>query len=138
MSHAFGTPGWAAALRAEIEGSAEYRRAGAKWGVGFNGNILLAFEADPGLGCPVYLLLRLAAGSCADAAFVDDGRHPEAGFTLRAPFSLWREVLERRLPAPAAIMSGRVAVEGDKMRLLRHTAAARAMLDCAASIDTDW
>ena len=44
MAVRFGTPEWCAALEREINGSSEYRNAAARWGDGFNGNLLFAFE----------------------------------------------------------------------------------------------
>jgi putative sterol carrier protein len=136
--HRFASAGWAAALREELNASSEYRNAAAKWGVGFNGTVLLAFEPDAGLAAACNLLLRLQAGRCEGAEFVPDATHPDAGFVLAAPFSLWRDVLERRTLAATAILTGRLRLTGDRMTLLRHTAAHRALLHCVASLDTSW
>lgn len=134
----FGTPAWAAALREGLNGSSEYRNAAAKWGVGWNGNLLLAFEADGALAAPLHLFLELAAGRCARAEFVGgSGRdRAEAGFTLRAPFSLWRDILERRVLAATAILTGKMKVEGDRLALLRHAGANRALIHVTGSVPT--
>jgi putative sterol carrier protein len=134
----FGTPAWAAALCDELNGSSEYRNAASRWGVAFNGNLLFAFDADSGLAAPLYLFLALKAGRCERAEFVPGPRHPEAGFTLRAPFSLWKEVLERRTMAAAAILTGKMRVEGDKLTLLTHAGASRALIHCTASVPTQF
>ena len=60
----FGTPAWAMALRDAVNRSSEYRNAAARWGVGWNGNLLFAFECDATLGSPLYLFLALAGGRC--------------------------------------------------------------------------
>jgi putative sterol carrier protein len=133
---AFGSAEWAVALRDGLNRSSEYRNAAAKWGVGFNGNLLFAFEADPTLATPVTLFLELAAGRCDHAGFVPPGSRPDAGFTLRAPFSLWRDVLERRTLAATAILTGKMKVEGDKMTLLKHAGANRALIHVTASVPT--
>ena len=132
----FGTPAWADALREEINASSEYRNAAAKWGTGFNGNLLFDFEPDGALPQPIYLLLRLAKGRCEEAAFVTGRTHPDAGFALRAPFSLWRDILERRTLAATAILTGKLKVEGDKLTLLKHAGANRALIHCVSSIET--
>lgn len=132
----FGTPEWCDALVAAVNGSSEYRNAAAKWGVGFNGNLLFAFEAGGGLAAPLHLLLKLKEGHCDAAGFVPGPSHPDAGFTLRAPFPVWREILERRTLAAAAILTGRLKVEGDSIALLRHAGANRALIHCTASVPT--
>lgn len=134
----FGDPAWCAALRDEINASSEYRNAAAKWGAGFNGNLLFTFEADAALAAPLHLFLALAGGRCARAEFVPGPKHAEAGFTLRAPFALWREILERKTLAATAILTGRMKVEGDKLALLKHAGANRALIHCVSSVPTEF
>ncbi len=64
MALLFGTQDWADALAAEINRSSEYRNAGARWGVEFNGNMIFAFAADADLAQSLHLLIRLQGGSC--------------------------------------------------------------------------
>lgn len=138
MAVRFGTDEWARALESELNGSSEYRQAASRWGAGFNGNILLVFEADSKRSEPCSLLIRLEGGVCAGAEFVQGTGHPDTGFALRAPFSLWRDIFERRSLAATAILTGKMKVEGDKMTLLKHTAAHRALVTCASAIDTEF
>ena len=138
MPHDFGSADWSAALREEINRSSEYRNAAAKWGAGFNGNILLAFDSDTALKKPLFLLLKLAEGHCDAAEFVPGPSHPDAGFTLRAPFSLWREILERKTLAATAILTGKMRVEGEMLTLLKHAGASRALIHCTASVPTRY
>lgn len=138
MALKFGTEAWARALQDGINGSSEYRNAGADWGLGRNGNILLVVEPDATLANGLNLLIRLSGGRCQGAAFVDDPHHGEAGFALRAPYAVWKEILERKTLAATAILTGRLKVDGDKIALLKHTAAHRAMVGCCAEIDTDF
>ena len=138
MSLTFGTEAWAAALAEKLNVSSEYRNAAAKWGDGFNGNVLLVFEADAALATTRALFVELAKGSCRGASFVAGISHPDAGFGLRAPFSVWRDVLSRKTLAATAILTGKMQVEGDRMTLLKHTAAHRALIACAAALDTEF
>lgn len=132
----FGAPEWAAALCSALNRSSEYRNAAARWGDGQNGNLLLVFEADAALRPALHLFLALAKGRCERAEFVPGPSHPEAAYTLRAPFSLWREILERRTLAATAILTGKMRVEGDKLTLLRHAGASRALIHVVATIPT--
>ena len=132
----FGTAQWAGALRDAINASSEFRNAGAKWGSGFNGNLLFAFEPDRSLRAGLYLLLRLKSGSCEGAEFVAQPKHPDAGFALRAPYSLWRDILAGKTLAATAILTGKLRVEGDKIMLLKHAGAHRALIHCVTSLET--
>ena len=138
MGLPFGSDAWAGALVDEINGSSEYRNAGARWGDGFNGNLLFVFEADERASDSRGLLIRLAGGSCQGAEFTGGDVHPDAGFTLRGPFTLWRDILERKAMAATAILTGKLKVDGDKMTLLKHTSSNRTLIHCTASVPTDW
>ncbi len=138
MTYRFGTAEYARALCDEINGSSEYRNAASQWGVGFRGDLLFAFEADEALPAPLYLLLRLKAGRCEGAEFVAGPAHPDAGFTLRAPFRLWREILERSTLAATAILTGKMKIEGDKITLLKHAGSSRSLIHCTASVPTEF
>jgi putative sterol carrier protein len=136
LAFTFGTAEWADALRDEINASSEYRNAADAWGLEFNGNMLFVFEADERFPRPLNLLIRLRGGRCGGAEFVPEPQHRDAGFTLRATFSLWRDILERRTLAATAILTGKMHVDGAKMTLLKHTSANRALVHCTASVDT--
>lgn len=138
MALEFGTPEWAAALVDAINASSEYRNSGAGWGVGFNGNVLFAFEAGGALAKPLYLLLRLEGGKSSGAAFVPGPSHPDAGFTLRAPYPLWREILGGKTLAATAILMGKMKVEGNTVALLKHAGAHRSLMHVVSSIDTRY
>lgn len=138
MKLLFGTQAWASALVDAINASSEYRNAAAKWGDGFNGNVLLVFDADTTQTSTHALLVELSKGSCRAASFVPGVSHPDAGFGLRAPFAVWNDVLSRKTLAATAILTGKMKVEGDKMTLLKHTAAHRALVACAAALDTEF
>jgi len=138
MAHTLGTDGWARALTDAINSSSDYRSAAARWGEGFRGDVVLVFEADETLAAECRLLIRLSGGACHGADFVAAGEPADAGFVLRAPASLWRRILARETPVVSVILTGRMKVEGDTMILLRHTAAHRALVHCATSVDTIW
>lgn len=138
MAHRFGTPEWAAALAERVNASAAYRAAAAGWGKGFNGNVLLAFEADAVVPVARHLLLRLAEGRCDGCDFVDDPGHPDAAFVLRAPYGVWIEILHDRTSAASAVLSGRMEVEGDTFALLRFASAHRLLMACAGAVETDF
>jgi putative sterol carrier protein len=100
--------------------------------------MLFVFEPDEESPERRALILKLSRGSCQEAEFVDAASHPDAGFVLRGPFTLWRDILERKAMAATAILTGKLKVEGERMTLLKHTAANRALIHCTASVETGW
>ena len=121
-----------------INRSSEYRNAASKWGVGFNGNLLFGFEGVGAAPSSRFLLLQLAGGACLGAEFVPTPSHPDAGFSLRAPTSLWRDILAGKALAATAILGGAMKVDGDLIALLKFVGAHRALIHCVASIDTKF
>ena len=138
MALEFGSAEWARALADHINASSEYKNSGAKWGQGFNGNMLLSFLPDTRLADSRHLMLRLREGRCDGVEFVDSGDHPDAGFGLEAAFSTWKDILDGKALAATAILGGRLKVRGDKMTLLKHAAAQRALLHCVGALDTRY
>lgn len=134
----FGTDAWARTLCEALNGSSEYRNAAARWGQGFNGTVMLTFEADGKLPRTLHLLVRLEAGRCLGAEFVDRPDHPEAAWALQAAFAVWKDILDGRSLAATQILAGRLRVRGDKMTLLKHAAAHRALLSCVSALDTRY
>ena len=72
------------------------------------------------------------------AEFVPGPSHPDAGFTLRAPYPLWREILGGKTLAATAILMGRMKVEGNTVALLKHAGAHRSLMHCVSSLDTRY
>ena len=138
MTAIFGSEDWADALKDEINRSDEYRNAASEWGVDFNGNMLFVFQPDETTTHERKLLLELSGGSCHSANFVEDQPTKEAGFVLRGPMQLWRDILDRKTMAATAILTGKMEVDGERMQLLKHTEANRALIHCTASVDTGW
>ena len=103
MAYRFGSDEWANALKQHINESSEYKNAAAKWGLDFNGNVVLAFEKDERLAQPLNLLLRLKGGACSGVEFVKSADHPDAGFVLSGPFQLWQEILRLRERHPEEV-----------------------------------
>lgn len=127
------TPPWADAVRAAINTSESYRRAGAHW----NAPVALVLEAAPHLGFPrdVALLLRLEAGRCVHARVLP-ASEANADFVLRAPYATWKALVRGQLEPMSALLRGRVQlVHGSLPRLIVHARAARALVRCAARVD---
>ena len=138
MAATFGSDDWADALKNEINSSSEYRDAASEWGLDFNGNMLFVFEPDEVHPEQQQLMLELSGGACQAATFVEGEPEKEAGFVLRGPMQLWRDILTRKTMAATAILTGQMHVEGERMQLLKHTAANRALIHCTASVETGW
>ena len=120
-----------------INSSNEYREAAATW----EGDIAYVFEAEPDHGLPedVWAWLDLWHGDCRDAKY---GLTPEEGeksrFVIRAPYSRWKEVINKELNPVKGMMQGKLKLTGDMPTIVRHVRAAEELVNIAGSVPTEF
>jgi len=94
-----------------INSSSEYREAAATW----EGDICYVFEAEPDKGVPedLWAWLDLWHGECRGGKY---GLTPEEGekakFIIRAPYSRWKEVINKELDPAQGDDAGEAQAEG--------------------------
>jgi len=127
------TQSWADALRAVINGNADYRSVAGGW----RWPIALVLERAPDLGYPddVAIRLELEAGDCHDARLVapDDA---DAPFVLRGAYGVWKRIVRGELDAIAAVVTQELALEGRLHTLVMHARWAKALVACARQVPT--
>lgn len=133
MTHLPFTPPWAAAFREIIEHDAAYAQAAAKW----IWPMALVLEATPehGYPDPVAVELQLDRGRCHGAEI----RAPEdvtAPFVLRAPWDVWKSVVRGEMDPLAAVVRGRITVQGSLATLMMQAKSAVALVECARAVPT--
>ncbi len=127
------SPAWADAVRNAVNASDTFRREGRRW----RWSIALVLEAEPGLGYPHArtLLLDLDHGRCLHASLDADG--PRADYVLSADYQTWKALVRKQMDPIKALLRGHVRLRrGSLPRLLLHVRVARALVHCAAAVDT--
>ena len=136
---AFFSDAWAEAVCAALGASEAYREAAATW----EGDLCFvarAGEAADGsrLDADRTAYLDLHRGACRGARAVESAAAAGAAFAIEAAYADWHRILAGRLDPITAVMLGKLRVVGDKSAVLRHARAAKAMVACAASVETTW
>ena len=68
-----------------------------------------------------------------------DGKDERATeFAISAPYSTWRQVIEGKLDPIQGMMTRRLRLVGDLMRIMRYPKAAKDIVDCCALVPTDF
>ena len=134
MVHKFPSDAWIKALCEELNASESYQRSAKDW----EGDFIFIAEPDDTFPETAYLHLRLYHGSCPGAAMVDPGQLPETEYTIKAPFSTWRKVIDSKLDPIQGMMTGQLKLNGDLMKIMRYPKAAQEIVSCCAKIPTDW
>lgn len=133
---AFGTQEWLDAYQAAVNASEAYRQAAATW----EGEIAFVFEAEPDRDWPdtVHAVLDLWHGQCRRAWVADEQEAEAAPFVIRAPYSRWKQVLQRELDPIKGMMQGKLRLKGDLPTVVRHVKAANELVNLAGEVPTDF
>ena len=134
MSHKFPSDPWIKALRELLNASDSYQRSAKDW----EGNFIFIVEPDENFSETSYLLLELHHGSSPAAAMLDPEHLPETEYTLRAPYSTWRKVVEAKLDPIQGMMTGQLKLQGNLMKIMRYPKAAQEIVACCAFVPTEW
>jgi putative sterol carrier protein len=83
----------------------------------------------------VHARICLEDGACTGVEILDEPDAADAGFVLRGPYETWKEIVDGR-PSAAAVLSGDLAFEGDRLKRLRYSAMFQLLGDVAADVET--
>jgi putative sterol carrier protein len=128
---------WLDLYAQRINESPEYKEAAASW----EGDVSYVFEAEPdkGLAEETWAWLDLWHGECRGHRY---GVPPEEGerakFIIRAPYSRWKEVINKELDPVKGMMQGKLKLKGDLPTIVRHVKAANELVNLAGSVPTEF
>jgi hypothetical protein len=107
----------------------------------FEADIVYVFEAEPELGVPADIWCRadFGGGACRWAKY-DIGPDNGAGaqFTLRAPYSIWKEVIQGHIDPMEGMLDGDLVVTGHLPTLLRYVRAANELVTLSAAVSSSF
>jgi hypothetical protein len=116
----FASREWIAAVVEAVNGHPDLPRALA----GLGTDLAAVVEAEPGVRRPTVAAWgRQAGGRIAEWRILedeDDILELEPAYVVRAPYRLWKDVLQARLDPVEAALAGRIRVKGDLEGLVRR------------------
>ncbi len=125
---------WIKELSAQLNASEAYARSAKDW----EGDFIFVVEPDAAYDDTAYLYLGLYHGKSPDAGLLSGPDDREVEFVLSAPFSVWRQVIEGKLDAIQGMMTRKLKVRGNMMKIMRYPKAAKEIVSCCALIPTDF
>jgi putative sterol carrier protein len=130
------SPEFASAFKDEINKSSVYKQAGKgwKWTVG------LVVEAEPDKNFPEAkgVLMDLFDGQARAIDMVSDTEAGKADFVISAPYSRWKQVMQRELDPTKGMMQGKLKLKGDLPTIVRYTRASQEMTECTTRIPVEF
>ena len=132
----FASQAWFEAFQVQINASDHYRESAADW----EGDIAFRIVAEPDRNVPQDLwgYLDLWHGGCRAARAIGAGEGDAAAYTLSAPYSRWKDVVQGELDPIKAIMQGKLRVRGDLPTIVRYVKAANELVRLTGLVDTDF
>jgi len=134
MAFKFPSDEWIKELSRQLNDSESYERAAKDW----EGDFVFIVEPDETYDDTAYLFLGLYHGKSPEAAMVASKDEREVEFVLRAPFSNWRKVIEGKLDPIQGMMTKKLRLAGNMMKIMRYPKAAKEIVSCCALVPTEW
>jgi putative sterol carrier protein len=134
MAFKFPSDEWIKELGRQLNASEAYERSAKDW----EGDFVFIAEPDSAYPHTAYLFLGLYHGKSTDAALVASEDERPAQFIIRAPFSAWRQVIEGKLDPIQGMMTRKLRLQGDMMKIMRYPKAAKEIVSCCALVPTDF
>lgn len=128
---------WLDEYVARINASAEFEEAART----FEADISYVFEAQPELGHErdVWARAGVGGGKCLWWRYdVTPEEGSESQFVLRAPYSLWKQIILGQVDPMEAMLDGDLAVTGHLPTLLRYVRAANELVTIAATVSSSF
>ena len=119
-----------------VNQSQTYKEAAATW----EGDVCFVFEAEPdrGLGENLYGWLDLWHGECREGKLVSAEEGDKAKFVIRAPYSRWKEVINKELDPVKGMMQGKLKLRGDLPTIVRYVKASNELVNLATTVPTEF
>ena len=134
MAFKFPSDSWIKELSEQLNASESYERSAKNW----EGDFIFIVEPDETYDDTAYLYLGLHHGKSPDAAEVASEDERETEFLLRAPFSAWRRVIKGKLDPIQGMMTKKLKLQGNMMKVMRYPKAAQEIVACCAKVPTEW
>jgi len=134
MAFKFPSDEWIKELSGKLNESEDYERSAKDW----EGDFVFIVEPDEAYDGTAYLFLGLYHGKSPDAALVESKDERDVEFALTAPFSNWRKVIEGKLDPIQGMMTRKLKLKGNMMKIMRYPKAAKEIVNCCSLVPTDF
>jgi len=134
MAVLFGSEEWIKALMEEVNQSEAYAQAAANW----EGDFYFIVEPEGQFTETVYYYMDLWHGECRDAYRSASGTDKDPEFRLSAPISVWRQVIEGQLDPIQGMLTRKLRVKGNLIKITRSVRAAQELVACCTRVETEF
>jgi putative sterol carrier protein len=134
MALKFPSDEWIKALSVELNSSEAYAQSSATW----EGDFLFVIQPDAVYQQTAYLYINVQKGVSSDAVQTFSLEEKKAMYTISAPYSIWRKVIEGKLDPLQSMFTGKLKVRGNMAQIQRNPKATTDFVICATKIPTEF
>ena len=134
MNIPFGSDEWIRTLMVKVNESEAYRSAARTW----EGDFYFIVEPEGNVTEPVTMYMDLWHGDCRDAFIVEDESVKNPEFRINASVSAWKQVITKQLDPIQALMTRRLKLKGNMMKIMRAVKAAQELVNCCTQVPTEF
>ena len=134
MGLKFPSDEWVKAFAEQLNASEAYEKSAKDW----EGDFIFIVEPDKSYPEEGYMFVGLYHGKCTDAAIISSEDEREAQFVIRAPYGNWRKVIDGKLDPIQGMMTRKLKLKGNMMKVMRYPKAAKEMVNCVSRVPTDF
>ena len=117
-----------------LNASEDYERSAKAW----EGDFTFVIEPDDAFADTAYLFLALHHGKSPGGQALEDLSDAQTEYTISAPYSTWRKVVEGRLDPIQGLMTKQLKLNGNMMMIMRYPKAAKEIISCTKLIPTEF
>jgi putative sterol carrier protein len=125
---------WVEAFGKAINDNPNYKPSALTW----EGDMLFVIESSGNLDHTVKVLVGLYHGDCTGTKLVKEGEDVEAEFIITGNYDNVLQVIKKEIDPIRAIMAGKLKLEGNMAKVMRHTKAAQEIVVSLGNIETDF
>jgi putative sterol carrier protein len=130
----FPGPEWTAQLMTVVNNDAAYAQSAKTW----EGDFYFIIEPGPGVKQPVKMYLDLWHGKCREAHIVSGPESKQPEFTISGTLETYRKVFDKKLDPIQALMTRKLKVQGNMMKIVRSVKPTLDLVNCCSMIPTSY
>jgi putative sterol carrier protein len=132
VAFVFPSPDWTAQLQQVVNNDQAYAQSAKTW----EGDFYFVIDPGPGIPQAVKMYLDLWHGKCREAHIVSGPENRQPEFTISGTLDTYRKVFEKKLDPIQALMTRRLKVQGNMMKIVRSVKPTLDLVNCCSMIPT--
>jgi len=125
---------WIKLFKDAVNANPEYEDAAKTW----EGDFLFVVKPDLTLKDEAVMYVDLWHGKCRDVGVVKPGETKQTAFIYEGPYSNWMKLIKKEIDPIQGLLTGKFKLKGDMLKVLRAVRAAKALVDTAGKVPTEF